>query len=171
MYVYNKRSKIIKKNSELINLVISLLRVFPKHTTVNRFKEPPLSLPKNQEKKTQKLFKMLVHSSTLINENYRTKDKQGRYLSQKEDYVNALNLMKDIILYFDTKKGSYEHEILALLQILQEKKGEISNKYLQEFTGYSRSNCKRIITLFFDRNWIKRTGGNRKTGYTYLLVE
>lgn len=171
MYVYNKTSHVKQKTTQLVDLVVSLLRIFPKHTTANRFNDPPFTLPKNQQPKMQKLFRMLVHTSTLINENYRSKDKHGRYMSQKEDYVNALNLMKDLVLYFDIRKGAYEHELLALLQIIQEQKGEITNKYLEEFTGYSRSHCKKLTTLFLDRGWMIRKGGNKKEGYTYLLTE
>ncbi len=171
MYVYDKTKHVRLKTTQLTDLVVSLLRVFPKHTSINRFNEPPLTLPENQQSKMQKLFRMLVHTSTLINENYRSKDKHGRYMSQKEDYINALNLMKDLILYFDVRKGGYEHEMLAILQILQEANGLITSKHLQEFTEYSRSQCKRIITLFLDRGWIIRTGGNKKAGYTYKLTE
>ena len=170
MYVYDKTSHVKVKANQLADLVVSLLRIFPQHTTTNRFKEPPFTIPKNQQAKMQKLFRMLVHTSTLINESYRTKDKHGRYMSRKEDYINALNLMKDLVLYFDVRKGRYEHEILAILEIIREQKGEITGKYLEEFTGYSRSHCKRIITLFLDRGWIIRDGGNKKAGYTYLLV-
>jgi len=170
MYIYDKTSHIKQKTTQLADLVVSLLRVYPKHATVNKFKTPPFKLPENQTIKLQKLFKMLVHTSTLINENYRIKDQQGRYMSQREDYVNAINLMKDLVLYFDTRKGHYEHEILAIMQVIQEKYKEITAKQLQEFTGYSRSMVKRIITTSIDKEWIVRKGGNRKSGYTYLLT-
>jgi len=170
MYIYDKTSHIKQKTNQLADLVVSLLRVYPKHATVNKFKTPPFKLPENQTIKLQKLFKMLVHTSTLINENYRIKDQQGRYMSQREDYVNAINLMKDLVLYFDTRKGHYEHEILAIMQVIQEKYKEITAKQLQEFTNYSRSMIKRIITISIDKGWISRTGGNRKTGCTYLLT-
>ena len=171
MYIYDKTNHVKQKTTQLADLVVSLLRVYPGHTTVNRFKTPPFTLPENQSPKLQKLFKMLVHASTLINENYRMKDQQGHYMSQKEDYINALNLMKDLVLYFDTRKGNYEHEILAIMQVIQEKNGEITAKQLQGFTGYSRSMCKRIITLSLDKCWINRTGGNQKSGYTYILAQ
>jgi len=170
MYVYNKTSHVKQKTTQLADLVVSLLRVYPKHATVNRFKTPPFKLPENQTIKLKKLFKMLVHTSTLINENYRIKDKQGRYMSQKEDYINALNLMKDLVLYFDTRKGNYEHEIQAIMEVVQEKNGQITAKQLQEFTSYSRSMIKRIITISIDKGWIVRTGGNQKSGYTYILT-
>ena len=171
MYVYDKTVHIRQKTSQLIDFVISTLRLYPKESTANFFTEPSFTLPENQQIKMQKLFRMLVHTSTLTNRNYRLKDKHGRYMSQQEDYINALELMKDLVLYFDVKKGKYEHEILALMQVLQEQKGDIKSKDLQELSGYSKSSCKRIITLFLDRGWIIRKGGNRKQGYTYILTE
>ena len=170
MYVYDKSSHIKQKTSQLADLVVSLLRIYPKHATVNRFSVPPFKLPENQSQKLQKLFKMLIHASTIINENHRVKDQQGRYMSQREDYINAINLMKDLVLYFDIRKGHYEHEILAIMEVIQEKYGQISAKQLQEFTNYSRSMVKRIITISIDKGWISRTGGNQKTGYTYILT-
>jgi hypothetical protein len=169
MYTYDKKKHVTQKTAQLADLVVSFLRVCPRHSTVNRFKPPPFKLPENQNKKLQKLFRMLVHTSTLINEKYRVKDQQGRYMSQKQDYINALNLMKDLVLYFDTRKGHYEHEILAIMEIIQEKNGHFTAKQLQEFTGYSRSMVKRIITTGIDKSWVMRTGGNRKAGYTYVL--
>lgn len=171
MYVYDKTIPVRNKTSQLTDLVVSFLRLYPSTTTINKFKEPPFTLPKGKQPQLQKLFRMLVHVSTIINENFREKDKQGRYKSQGEDYVNAINLMKDLVLYFDVRKGQYEHELIAIFQILQEEKGEITNRHLQEFTGYGKSHCKRIITLFLDRGWIIRKGGNKKSGYTYLLTE
>lgn len=170
MYVYDKSNHIKQKTSQLADLVVSLLRIYPKHATANRFRPPPFKLPENQSQKLQKLFKMLVHASTIINENYRIKDQQGRYMSQREDYINAINLMKDLVQYFDIRKGHYEHEIQAIMQVIQEKYGQITAKQLQEFTSYSRSMIKRIITTSIDKGWIIRTGGNQKTGYTYILT-
>lgn len=170
MYVYDKSTHIKQKTTQLADLVVSLLRIYPKHATVNRFKAPPFQFPENQTIKLQKLFKMLVHASTIINENYRVKDKEGRYMSQREDYVNALNLMKDLVLYFDIRKGHYEHEIQAIMEVIQQKHGQITAKQLQEFTSYSRSMVKRIITTSIDKGWIIRTGGNQKQGYTYILT-
>jgi hypothetical protein len=167
--MYDKSGETRKKSGLLVDFVVSFLRLSPKLVTSNRFKTPSFSVPKHQQKKQQKLFLMLVHISTLINESYRVKDKQGRYMSQKEDYVNALNIMKDLVLYFDVRKGDYEHELLAILEVIQEQHGEIKSLYIQEFTGYSRSHVKRIVALFADRGWLVRTGGNKKTGYTYRL--
>lgn len=171
MYVVGKNVLVRNKTKYLTELVVNVLRIYPTITTINKFKEPPFTLARNKDQKLKKMFRMLVHVSTLLNENYRVKDKNGRYMSQKEDYVNALNLMKDLVLYFDVRKGVFEHEFLSILKTIQERKGEITNRYMQEFTAYSKSHCTKIMRLFLDRGWIIRKGGNKKEGYTYITTD
>ena len=87
MYIDNKNPASVVDN--LVGFALPVLRLYPDCTTINPFISEPLPLIKQQNEKLRKLLQVLVHVNTLLNRIYRIKDKNGRYMSQKEDYINS----------------------------------------------------------------------------------
>jgi hypothetical protein len=170
MYIFDKRTEIKSLSGHLADLTVTMLRVYPEAVTKNSFKPGTLPVTGNQQVKLSKLLKMLIHVSTLINKTYRMKDKQGRYQSDRQDYVNALSLMKNIVEYYHVKKTVYEHEIIALIETHYPDGETFTRADIEELTGYSRSHVKQMLRTWQDKSYIVHCGGNRKQGYKYRLA-
>jgi hypothetical protein len=170
MYLFDKRREIKRLDGHLADLTVTMLRIYPQTVTINPFKTGILPVTENQRQRLDKLIQMLTHVSTLINKTYRMKDKQGRYQSERQDYVNALSLMKNLVEYYHAKKTVYEHEIIALIEIHYPDGETFTRKDIEELTGYGSSHVKQMLRTWQDKSYIVHCGGNRKQGYKYRLA-
>lgn len=150
-------------------LVIALKNLFPHATTVH---DPTVQIESETicQNDVRVLFDMLVHSLTIINKLYRLKDKEGSYISQREDYATALMLISPL---FAAKTLDIGHNIRNYYQILVDEIGLSTSfnwKDLQTLTGKSKTSCNRIIQNLQELNLVRRAGKGYRSLYKYELV-
>jgi hypothetical protein len=150
-------------------LVIALKNLFPNATTAH---DPTVQIESNTilQNDVRLLFESLVHSLTIINKLYRLKDKEGNYISQREDYSTALMLISPL---FAAKTLDIGHNIRNYYQILVDEIGFSSSfnwKDLQILTGKSKTSCNRILQQLQELNLVRRCGKGYRSLYKYELI-
>jgi len=150
-------------------LVIALKNLFPHATTVH---DPTVQIESETigPNDVRILFDMLVHSLTIINKLYRLKDKEGSYISQREDYATALMLISPL---FATKTLDVSQSVRNYYQILVDETGFSTSfnwKDLQALTGKSKTSCNRILQQLQELKLICRSGKGYKHIYQYELI-
>jgi predicted transcriptional regulator len=150
-------------------LVIALKNLYPHATTIH---DPTVQIESEtiHPGDIQILFESLVHTLTIINKLYRLKDKEGNYISQREDYATALMLVSPL---FAAKTLDIGHNIRNYYQILADEIGLSTTfnwKDLQTITGKSKTSCNRIIQQLQKLNLIRRTGKGYRSLYKYELI-
>lgn len=150
-------------------LVIALKNLFPSATTAH---DPTVQIESETilQNDVRLLFDSLVHSLTIINKLYRLKDREGNYISQREDYATALMLISPL---FEAKTLDIGHNIRTYYQILVDEIGLSTSfnwKDLQTLTGKSKTSCNRIVQNLQELNLVRRVGKGYRSLYKYELV-
>jgi hypothetical protein len=155
---------------ELFNLALCIVRLDTENDTKVWGILPELPLIKEQRNKLEKLFHLLIHTSTLMNKTFRATDQDGYFISDREDYINALELMKDLLGLYNKKGLKYEYELLMLIEKEFGRNGTFKAKELQNTLYMSKSHTHRILEMLMHRSKIKRIGGTKRKGYIYQLT-
>lgn len=150
-------------------LVITLKNLFPNANTVH---DPSVQIESDSilQNDVRLLFESLVHTLTIINKLYRQKDKDGNYISQREDYATALMLTSPLFASgtLDVSQG-----VRKYYQILVDEIG-ISSSFnwrdLQTLTGKSKTSCNRILQQLQELNLVRRIGKGYRSLYKYELI-
>jgi len=150
-------------------LAITLKNLFPHATTVH---DPTVQIESETilQNDVRVLFESLVHSLTIINKLYRLKDKDGGYISQREDYATALMLISPL---FASKTLDVSQGIRNYYQILVDEIGFSTSfnwKDLQTLTGKSKTSCNRIIQQLQELHLVRRSGKGYRSLYKYELI-
>jgi len=155
-----------KKLSKLAILVKTL---YPGQTTVHG---PIESIDKESiyPEDLRVLYEMLVHTITLINKLYRRQDREGSYISQREDYATALMLISPL---FSIQTIKLPESVRNYYQQITNEIGYSSSftwKDLQKITGKSKTRCNNIIGHLTKLELIKKTGKGYRDIYQYEIV-
>jgi predicted transcriptional regulator len=150
-------------------LVITLKNLFPNATTVH---DPSVQIESDSilQNDIRILFESLVHSLTIINKLYRLKDKDGNYISQREDYATALMLISPL---FSSGRLDVSQGVRKYYQILVDEIGLSSSfnwKDLQILTGKSKTSCNRILQQLQELSLVRRAGKGYRSLYKYELI-
>lgn len=150
-------------------LVITLKNLFPNATTVH---DPSVQIESDSilQNDVRILFESLVHSLTIINKLYRLKDKDGNYISQREDYATALMLISPL---FASETLNVSQNVRNYYQILVDEIGLSSSfnwKDLQILTGKSKTSCNRVLQQLQELNLVRRIGKGYRSLYKYELI-
>jgi len=150
-------------------LVIALKNLYPHATTVH---DPTVQIESEtiSPNDVRVLFDMLAHSLTIINKLYRLKDREGNYISQREDYATALMLISPL---FATGTLDVSQSVRNYYQILVDEIGLSTSfnwKDLQTLTGKSKTSCNRIIQQLQELNLVRRCGKGYRSLYKYELI-
>jgi predicted transcriptional regulator len=154
---------------KITSLVIALKNLFPHAASVH---DPTVQIESDSILKNdiRILFESLVHCLTIINKLYRLKDKDGNYISQREDYATALMLVSPL---FTVSTLDVSQNVRKYYQILVDEIG-ISNTFtwkdLQILSGKSKTSCNRIIQNLQELNLVRRIGKEYRSLYTYELI-
>jgi len=154
---------------KLTKLVLLVTSLYPNTTTVHS-PEEPIEETKLYPEDLQILFELLLHSITILNSLYRLQDSQGNYISQREDYATALQLISPLFC----------RKSLELPQSIRKYYGQILNeiglsrsftwKELQKISGKSKTRCNNIIQHLQSQKLIKQTGKGYRHIYQYELL-
>jgi hypothetical protein len=150
-------------------LVIALKNLFPHVTTIH---DPTVQIESGtiSPNDVQILFESLVHCLTIINKLYRLKDKEGNYISQREDYATALMLISPL---FAAKSLDISQSVRKYYQILVDEIGFSSSfnwKDLQILTGKSKTSCNRILQQLQELKLIYLSAKGYKDIFMYELI-
>lgn len=149
---------------------LSVIRLKPKISTSSAFTTIELPLLPYHKKTLEKLLKLLIHAITILNITYRMKDKNGIFQSTKEDYINALELMKDLSQLYHEKRTNFDKELISLLSGKYKPTDIFTRKDLEKLFGYSKSNIKNIARYLENRQIIRKINNNRHRGYKYQIA-
>lgn len=154
---------------KLSKFVIQIKSLYPKTTTVH---SPAESIDKEKiyPEDIRFLFEMLVHSITLINKLYRLQNKNGDYISQREDYATALMLISPL---FTVKTIDLPESIRKYYQQLTTEIGMSKSftwKDIQRIINRSKTRCHNIINNLIELKLIKQTGKGYRHIYQYELI-
>lgn len=158
---------------EFTQLVISL---YPDYLTTNPHNSMKEKIDlsgyfyRHHREDVYRLYHLLVHSFTCLNHLYRLQDKQGNYISDKEDNVKALNMLQ--------QEGFTD---MLLSEVLRKTYRDLMSYYGVE-TQFTAKKCCFILQmskttmnrhlLELERlGYVYRTGGDKKTGYQYKLLD
>lgn len=152
-----------------IALVIALKNLFPNATTVH---DPTQQVDAEtiNPKDVRLLFETLVHSLTVINKLYRLQDKDGNYISQREDYATALMLVSPL---FAASTLNVSQGVRSYYHVLVDEIGfsvSFTWKDLQILTGKSKTSCNRILQQLLELNLVRRAGKGYRSLYKYELI-
>ena len=152
-----------------IALAIALKNLFPNATTIN---DPSQQIESEtiSPQDVRILFASLVHTLTIINKLYRLKDKEGNYISQREDYATALMLISPL---FAAGTLNVSQNVRNYYQILVDEIGfsiSFNWKDLQILTGKSKTSCNRILQQLQELSLVRRAGKGYRSLYKYELI-
>jgi predicted transcriptional regulator len=154
---------------KITSLVIALKNIYPNATTVH---DPTSQIESDSflQNDVRILFESLTHSLTIINKLYRQKDKDGNYISQREDYATALMLISPL---FASKTLNVSQGVRNYYQILVDEIGfsiSFNWKDLQILIGKSKTSCNRILHNLQELNLVRRVGKGYRSLYQYELI-
>jgi len=116
------------------------------------------------------LYELLVHAVTLLNKLYRQKDREGNYISQREDYATALMLLSPLfnIKLLKVPEGTreYYHALVSGIGFSE----RFSRADLQRLTGKSKTSCNNALQSLMEQGLIRRSGHGYRQVYLYELV-
>ena len=158
---------------EFSQLVISL---YPDHLTNNPYNSMREKLDlseyfyRHHKEDVYRLYHLLVHSFTCLNHLYRLQDKEGNYISDKQDNITALSMLQG---------EGFTDRLLS--EVLRETYRELMSYYGTKnlFTAkkscfilqMSKTTMNRHLLDLEQLGYVYRTGGNKKTGYEYRLLD
>ena len=158
---------------ELCQLITNLYPDFQTQNPYNCFKDK-INLSgyfyRHHKEDIYRLYHLLVHCLTCINHIYRIQDKQGNYLSDKQDNITTLAMLQG--------EGFTN---LILPQAVRETYKELMSYYGTE-TTFTAKKARFILQLSkttFNRHlqqlqqlgYLHQSGGNKKSGYQYQLLD
>ena len=154
----------------IVEYYLSVIRLYPEIKTENRYKKIKLPVMEHRQKQIEKLLEMLTHANTVINRIRREKTKEGLYISEREDYINALMMISPLIELYKKERKKTEEAIIEEIKI-HIKKGELfSRRDIEMILGYSHTHTHRIIRYLEEREMIEKVGGYKNRGYKYILT-
>jgi predicted transcriptional regulator len=155
---------------KLAQLALLLKSLYPSDTTVHK----PVETIKKEAfypKDLRGLFEMLVHTLTLINKLYRQQDAEGNYISQREDYATALQLLSPL---FEAKTLDLPESVRSYYQQLLTEIGYSKSftwKEVKKITGKSKTRCNNILNQLKGLGLVKQSGKGYRDIYLYELVQ
>lgn len=154
----------------LTEFYFSVIRMYPDIRTESPFTRIDLPVLEGHRKQLNELLEMLTHAHTVLNITYRQKDKSGIYMSTREDYVNALSMLKPLAQLYKSHRNKIENDIIALIKQFCRPGELFTRRELGEVLNYSKTHTTRIIKLLEERGLIVRAGGFKNTGYKFMLT-
>lgn len=154
---------------KLSSFAVLVKSLYPKAITIHPLYES-IDKATIHPEDLQILFEMLVHTITLINRLYRLQDKEGSYISQREDYATALMMISPL---FTTKTLQLPESIRRYYQQLLVEIGfsrDFTWKDVQNVTGKSKTRCNNIINNLKEIGMVKQSGKGYRDIYRYELI-
>ena len=161
------------EQKRVTSFVQNSLRMLQTLEVVNPFADK-ISLPQNTHKlrRLHGMYQNLVAQITWLHQYQRTKDQQGRILTEKQDLELACNiLLETIVLKVDELHGSLRQFYESLKDHIKEKGTDynFTRFDVKQATGLGKSQVNNYLQQLVSLEYIQQFGyANR--GYKYQIV-
>ncbi len=162
-----------KEESKAKSFLQNCIRLLQPYEVINPFANK-IKLPPEAHKirRLNELYQSFVRQITLVNQNQRKTDKQGRLITQKEDLKSACDILfESIVLKVDELDGSLR-QFFEKLKSYIEKKGtqyEFNRFEIRKITGIGKTQQHYYIARLVEMEYLKQYGfANR--GYRYKIA-
>lgn len=155
--------------SKLTKLIMTIKSLYPDTTTIH---SPTESIEKDyiHPADLQMLYEMLVHTITIINRLYRQKDKDGNYISEREDYAGALMLISPMFAVNTLNVPPSVRKDYQSLVTTIGLENTFTWRDLHKITGKSKTRCNGILHELMGLKLIKKVGTGYQQMYEYELI-
>ena len=171
------------KEKEALLLLQHLIQGLAAYEVINPY-ATRVYLPVRDEaqRRLNGLYQQFVRMVTLLYQHQRTKDNQGRLVSDKQDIAIAIQLLFEVIvLKVDELDGSLRQFFERLKtyirrQLKQRKNGRTESEYLftqrelRQALQLSKSQVFRYLHDLTELEYIRQSGGYQNKGYSYQVV-
>lgn len=178
-YLNQKSSGMINKIEEqqTKEFIQNCVRMLKPHEVINPYANKIL-LPAEAHKirRLTELFHAFVNQVTLLNQYQRTKDANGRLITEKEDVETAIEIMfESIILKIDELDGSLRQFYEDMKQYIMKQGEEYQNyqftqREIRQALKISKTQIYRYFTDLMNLEYIIQTGGYANRGFTYKIT-
>jgi len=155
---------------KLLQLALQIIGIHRDINTVNPYKEE-YALPNHLvNRRTQELYRLLIHALTCIHHRQRELTREGKYISEEEDNTTALSLLQQILPLPDYSLWESD---LILYKTLYEEYGTEKTFTVKELVSkrYFKHETTRRIIGKLKKMGILTATGNRYKGYRYQLTK
>jgi len=117
-----------------------------------------------------RLYHLLVHCFTCLNQLYRMKDKAGRYESTREDNLLALYLLQEECFshdYLPQSVWSTYHELMSYYGT----ENTFTRKDATFLLNLNQHTVKWQLKKLKEYGYLVRTGGDMRRGHIYRLID
>ena len=161
------------KEVEIREFLRNCMRLIQPMEVINPYANK-IELPKEAHKirRLNELFQAYVKQITLLNQYQRTKDSQGRLITDKEDVRTTIEIMFDsIILKVDELDGSLRdfYEKLKTYILTKDKNYEFSRREVRDSTKVSNTQLHRYMKQLIDLEYIYQSSGYDNRGHKYKI--
>jgi predicted transcriptional regulator len=162
------------KEKEIREFLRNCMRLLQPLDVVNPFANK-IDLPSEAQKirRLNDLFQSYVKQVTLLNQYQRTKDVQGRLITDKEDVRTAIEIMFDsIILKVDELDGSLRdfYEKLKKYILAKGKDYEFEQREIRQSFRMSKTQMHRNINSLLELEYLAKTYISARNTFHYKIV-
>jgi hypothetical protein len=162
-----------QKEKEIREFLRNCMRLIQPMDVINPYANK-IELPKEAHKirRLNELFQSYVKQITLLNQYQRSKDSQGRLITDKEDVRTTIEIMFDsIILKVDELDGSLRdfYEKLKAYILTKDKNYEFSRREVRDTTKVSNTQLHRYMKQLIDLEYIYQSSGYDNRGHKYKI--
>ncbi|MEM9980860.1 MAG: toprim domain-containing protein [Bacteroidota bacterium] len=167
-----------KAQAAAITLLQSAVSVLAPCEVINPY-ATKVALPQGVHKirRLNSLYQCYVQQLTWLHQHQRSKDAQGRLLSEPEDLKTACELMfESILLKADELDGSLRQFYERLKDYLKNEGGEGYTSYtfgqreVRHALGVSKTQLHRYLQELQSLEYILQVGGHANRGYQYKVI-
>ncbi len=164
---------VIKKTEQkrVATFVQNCMRLIKPCEVINPY-AGKIKLPQEADKirRLNELFQAFIKQVTLINQYQRSKDKQGRLITAKEDIETAIEIMfESIVLKVDELDGSLRQFFEQLKDYLTDKDTSFGQREIRQVLRISKTQLHRYIQDLIELEYVQQVGGSPNRGYSYKI--
>ena len=157
--------------AKLVGYCKTVTSLYPSVKTANPFDRVRLPVTDEKLKEYHLLLKLLTHCNTVLNMTYRETNGKGHYIATREDFVNALRLLKDLAALYKAGQTNLEKEKLHQLKCTYSVNESFMRRDLELTWDMSRTQTHNLIHRLMVSGFIYKAGGTKNRGYKYKLVK
>lgn len=178
-YQNQKSAGMINKSEEkeIKAFIQNCIRMLKPYEVVNPYANKILLPPEAHKiRRLTELYHAFINQITLINQYQRSKDQDGRLITEKEDIQTAIEIMfESIILKIDELDGSlrqfYEDlKVYIMKQGNEYQNYQFSQREIRQALNISKTQIYRYFTDLLSLEYITLTGGYSNRGFNYKIT-
>lgn len=164
------------KITKLYELAGAILCLYKNTVTVNPYNTMAEKIDlsgyfyRTHKEDVYRLYHLLVHGMTCLNQVYRLQDKEGRYQSTREDNIVALYLLQDEYFNHDYLPGSVWDTYVELMGYYGSK-SSFTRQQATLILHLNSHTAKWHLNKLREHGYLIKTGGDMRSGYIYRLVD